>query len=162
MYRLAQDSNMVEQSGSPKEKNDLQLGSKTIEKLSLAVDNFQKNPTDPSSIDSLVYCLRDAELILPDFGAGGEWTWYRLPEWLQVEMIRSFGEFLMYEPWFRFPFKDVFLKYLSILKQENEIVREQFGLKTAFLSMGFIINFVPALIMGGNIITYCFLQNIIE
>jgi hypothetical protein len=33
-----------------------------------------------------------------------EYTWYKLNEWMQVEVLQEFGAFMEEQPWFRFPF----------------------------------------------------------
>ena len=35
-----------------------------------------------------------------------EYTWYKLNEWMQVEVLQEFGAFMEEQPWFRFPFFD--------------------------------------------------------
>lgn len=124
------------------------LSERSLKMLSSAADLVRDKPDDDASMESLVRVLQEVGLAKYDTVTGGEWTWYRLPEWLQVEMITSFGDYLSNEPWFRFPFKEVFSSYLSVLKKESRVVADKFGAKTAYTSTAFIINFVPAIVMG--------------
>ena len=122
------------------------LSDKAKDMLKLAAHLVHESPDDNSYSD-LARCLCDVGLI-EKTGSSDEFTWFRLPEWMQVEMIRSFAQFLENEPWFRFPFGDFFKTYLSVLFKEVKVVSERHNLSKAVLSWGFVINFVPAIVMG--------------
>ena len=79
-----------------------------------------------------------------------EWpryTWYKLNEWMQVEILQIFGQSLENEPWYRFPYFQFLKVYFDVLFQESIIVQSKLGLKKAFGSMAFVTSFVPGLIM---------------
>ena len=78
-----------------------------------------------------------------------EFTWYKLPEWLQVEFVQEFGTFMQQAPWFRFPFMDMLATYFSVLSQEFSLVERKHGLARASASMGFLVSLVPGIVMGG-------------
>eukprot|EP00164_Ancoracysta_twista_P002113 GFYU01002789.1.p1 GENE.GFYU01002789.1~~GFYU01002789.1.p1 ORF type:complete len:1110 (-),score=314.84 GFYU01002789.1:142-3471(-) len=78
----------------------------------------------------------------------GHWTWFKLPEWLQVEIMQIFGRSMETQPWYRFPFIDFIKLYCSVLKNEVKVVKEQFDWKTAMMSHAFISDAVPAVVMG--------------
>ena len=58
------------------------------------------------ALDSLVRCLRLSGIIEKK-GKSAECTWFKLPEWLQVEMVHIFGNFMHHTPWYLFPFQDM-------------------------------------------------------
>eukprot|EP00438_Fugacium_kawagutii_P019017 Skav234575 [mRNA] locus=scaffold2869:193438:197603:+ [translate_table: standard] len=75
------------------------------------------------------------------------YTWYKLNEWMQVEILQIFGQSLESEPWYRFPYFQFMKVYFDVLFQESSIVQRKLGLKKAFGSMAFITSLVPGLIM---------------
>lgn len=77
----------------------------------------------------------------------GEYTWYKLNEWMQVEILQIFGQSLETEPWYRFPYIQFMKVYFDVLFQESNIVQEKLGLKKAFGSMAFVTSLVPGLLM---------------
>ena len=99
------------------------------------------------SVESLLRCLKLSGLISRK-GQGGEFTWFKLVEWLQVEYIQIFGESLQEVPWYRFPFRDMMKKYFGILYQEMKIVYEKQGIVKAGFSWAFFTDFVPGIVMS--------------
>lgn len=77
----------------------------------------------------------------------GEYTWYKLNEWMQVEILQIFGQSLEREPWYRFPYVQFMKVYFDVLFQESSIVQRKLGLQKAFGSMAFVTSLVPGLIM---------------
>lgn len=71
------------------------------------------------------------------------YTWYKLNEWMQVEILQIFGQSLETEPWYRFPYIQFMKVYFDVLFQESNIVQEKLGLKKAFGSMAFVTSLVP-------------------
>ncbi len=47
-----------------------------------------------------------------------EYTWYKLNEWMQVEIIELMGSCLDHTPWFRFPFVQIMKTYFKTLAHE--------------------------------------------
>ena len=80
---------------------------------------------------------------------GGEYTFYKLVEWMQVEILALFADSLNHTPWFRFPFKEVFTEYFKMLRIESGVVEKIFGTRTAFASMAFLTDVIPGVVMGG-------------
>ncbi|CAE8659898.1 unnamed protein product [Polarella glacialis] len=78
----------------------------------------------------------------------GEYTWYKLNEWMQVEMCQIYGRSLEHTPWYRFPYTQFLKVYFDCLFQEAGIVSKLHGQKKAFLSMGFFTSLVPGLVMA--------------
>eukprot|EP00929_Paragymnodinium_shiwhaense_P054678 TRINITY_DN27413_c0_g1_i1.p1 TRINITY_DN27413_c0_g1~~TRINITY_DN27413_c0_g1_i1.p1 ORF type:complete len:1588 (+),score=423.13 TRINITY_DN27413_c0_g1_i1:99-4862(+) len=78
----------------------------------------------------------------------GEFTFYKLNEWMQVEIMQIFGENLRVTPWYRFPFMEFMQIYFEVLAKEAGVVQGKFGPKKAFLSPGFMVSFVPGIIMS--------------
>ena len=75
----------------------------------------------------------------------GEFTWFKLNEWMQVEIMEAFARACT--PRYRFPFMEM-LGYFRTLAKESSIVREKHGFKKAFLSAAALYDFVPGAIMA--------------
>lgn len=78
----------------------------------------------------------------------GEYTWYKMNEWMQVEILQAFGNSLETSPWYRFPFVDFMRNYFQVLAKEAGIVSKFHGTKKAFCGLGFITSLVPGIIMS--------------
>jgi len=78
----------------------------------------------------------------------GEYTWYKLSEWMQVEIMEIFAAYMHHEPWFRFPFMDMLAMYWRVLFRSSSIVQDKFGFKTAFFSMAFMTDLIPGVFMA--------------
>jgi len=78
----------------------------------------------------------------------GEYTWYKLNEWMQVEILQIFGASLEHTPWYRFPFTEFLKIYFDCLVNEAGIVAKRMGPKKAFSTMGFVTSLVPGIIMA--------------
>lgn len=44
----------------------------------------------------------------------GPFTWYKLSEWMQVEIVQIFGATMHHTPWFRFPFTQFMWVYFQV------------------------------------------------
>lgn len=104
-------------------------------------------PVDPAAVEALVRCLRMA-------GAVGaterqpEYTWYKLSEWMQVEFVQRFADFMHHTPWFRFPFLPLLRVYFEVLASEFSAVRQRHGLGKALFSEAFLTDAVPGAAMA--------------
>jgi hypothetical protein len=78
----------------------------------------------------------------------GEYTWYKLNEWMQVEIMQIFGQNMEHTPWYRFPYTQFLKIYFDTLVNEAGIVNKRFGPKKAFGTMGFVTSLVPGVIMA--------------
>lgn len=78
----------------------------------------------------------------------GEYTWYKLCEWMQVEIIVALGASLEHTPWYRFPFIKTLQVYFSTLAQEARVVHAKHGIEKAFLSMAFATDLIPGFVMS--------------
>lgn len=78
----------------------------------------------------------------------GEYTWYKLTEWMQVEMLQIFGQFLETSVWYRFPYTQFLRIYFETLYAETLIVQKRHGTKKAYASSGFVMSFVPGIMMS--------------
>ncbi|CAD7923539.1 unnamed protein product [Amoebophrya sp. A120] len=78
-----------------------------------------------------------------------EYTWYKLCEWLQVDMMEVLVSSLSHTPWFRFPFTDFVRMYFDVLSKEAGIVEESYGFWTAYTSTAFFTDLIPGVVMGG-------------
>ena len=83
---------------------DVELSKNSEEMLKTAV-NLLKNDkaNENSQLDALINCLHLSGVVKKE-EKNAEFTWYKLPEWLQVEYVEIFGSFMHYRPWFQFPF----------------------------------------------------------
>ena len=81
-------------------------------------------------------------------GKDGEFTFYKLSEWMQVEIIEAFGSSLSHVAWYRFPFWDMVRMYFHVLTEEVRVVHRKLGFKEAFLSSALAIDVVPGIMMA--------------
>jgi hypothetical protein len=79
---------------------------------------------------------------------GGEYTYFKLVEWMQVEILALFADSLNHTPWFRFPFYEVGMEYINMLKVECGVVEREFGSQRAFASMAFLTDAIPGVVMA--------------
>jgi hypothetical protein len=79
---------------------------------------------------------------------GGEYTFFKLVEWMQVEILALFADSLNHTPWFRFPFYEVGMEYINMLKVECGVVEREFGSQRAFASMAFLTDAIPGVVMA--------------
>ncbi|KYQ88882.1 hypothetical protein DLAC_10691 [Tieghemostelium lacteum] len=73
---------------------------------------------------------------------------YKLPEWMQVEMVQVFGQFMDHTPWYRFPFINVLKSYFEVLFKEFGKVSQKTGIMQALSDQGFITDLVPGFVMS--------------
>jgi len=78
----------------------------------------------------------------------GEYTWFKLSEWMQVEILEVYAASLNHTPWYRFPYVDMLSLYWRVLSKEVGIVGEKHGLKKALLSNAVATDIVPGVFMG--------------
>ena len=102
---------------------------------------------EKTATESLLRCLKLSGLITRH-GGSGEYTWYKLVEWLQVEYVEIFGSSMNEVPWYRFPFGEMMRKYFEILFEEMKIVYSKHGLVKAGLSKAFLTDFIPGIVMS--------------
>jgi len=75
-------------------------------------------------------------------------TWFKLSEWMQVEIVEMFGASMNHTPWYRFPFTDVFKIYFQVLFKIVGVVAEKKGYFGALSEKGFLIDAVPGVVMA--------------
>lgn len=78
----------------------------------------------------------------------GHYTWVKLPEWMQVEIIQIFGQSLETNVWYRFPYMQVIKTYFEVLLANTQIVAQRYGPTRAWLSGAFMMNIVPGVLMS--------------
>ena len=81
-------------------------------------------------------------------GGDGEFTWYKLNEWMQVEILEVMAASLDHTPWYRFPFFEVLGVYFDVLRTESDLVAAKYGPVKAYASMAFVTDLVPAIVMS--------------
>jgi hypothetical protein len=113
----------------------------------------QSQLPDPSQymhkVNRLRTALRTSGSIRDIHAEDGEYTWYKLNEWMQVEVLQIFGQSLEHTPWFRFDFMGFLRIYFDVLRKESDIVREKFGAIKAYSSMAFLTDAIPGVVMTG-------------
>lgn len=75
-------------------------------------------------------------------------TFYKLSEWMQVELVQLFGDFMHHTPWYRFPFMDMFKIYAKVLYKTVNVVSAKEGFMAAIADQGFMIDAVPGIVMA--------------
>ena len=72
-----------------------------------AVQFSQSNKQEEeTSLEALLRCLRLAGVV-ENRGQKPEVTWFKLNEWLIVEIAEIFGSFMNYQPFWMFPFGEM-------------------------------------------------------
>ena len=111
MWKSAKDQRAMQDFGEldvPLEKfesiMDVELSKNSEEMLKTAV-NLLKNDkvNENSQLDALINCLHLSGVVKKE-EKNAEFTWYKLPEWLQVEYVEIFGSYMHHRPWYQFPF----------------------------------------------------------
>ena len=109
MWQIAQkiraQTSFQEDETIPGEYNLTETSEKML-KSAVEVLKLEENKDD--ALDSLIRCLKLAG-ITDKRGNHAEYTWFKLPEWLQVEIVKIFGSYMDYTPWYQFPFKDMLM-----------------------------------------------------
>eukprot|EP00566_Odontella_aurita_P001921 CAMPEP_0113531096 /NCGR_PEP_ID=MMETSP0015_2-20120614/3308_1 /TAXON_ID=2838 /ORGANISM="Odontella" /LENGTH=1747 /DNA_ID=CAMNT_0000429897 /DNA_START=442 /DNA_END=5685 /DNA_ORIENTATION=- /assembly_acc=CAM_ASM_000160 len=102
-----------------------------------------------SKVDTLCDFARKTSLIDADLHQDdGHFTWFKLSEWMQVEILDLLTKSLAHTPWYHFPFMEFISLYFRVLFQETKIVAKEHGLVEAYSSMAFLTNFVPGVVMS--------------
>jgi SAM-dependent methyltransferase len=76
------------------------------------------------------------------------YAWFRLSEWMQVEIIENLGRSLEHTPWYFYPFNEFVNLYFRILFQECSVVASEHGFMKAYASLAFITYLVPGVVMA--------------
>eukprot|EP01129_Flabellula_baltica_P011862 TRINITY_DN5265_c0_g1_i1.p1 TRINITY_DN5265_c0_g1~~TRINITY_DN5265_c0_g1_i1.p1 ORF type:complete len:846 (-),score=152.13 TRINITY_DN5265_c0_g1_i1:17-2554(-) len=78
----------------------------------------------------------------------GHLTWFKLVEWMQVEIIQQFGNSMEHTPWYRFPFVEYISTYFDIFYKEIMIVKDKQGWSQALFSEAFFVDLIPGIVMS--------------
>jgi len=105
------------------------------------------DPAFMSKVENLLDKLTECGLIKSLHKSDGHLTYYKLPEWMQVEITQIFGESMNHTPWYRFPFMDFIGLYFRVFLKEVNVVRKEHGLAKALLSNAFLTDLVPGIVM---------------
>jgi hypothetical protein len=115
--------------------------------LEISYVPFPSSQTKAQIASALAARLR-AKGLLSDRGLdSAEYTFYKLSEWMQVEILTGFAASLEHTPWYRYPFMDTLKLYFSVLAQETLVVYKKLGPEKALLSMAFVTDVVPGIVM---------------
>jgi len=99
-------------------------------------------------VQSVVSELEEGGFLREMHRNDGEYTWFKLNEWMQVEIVKIFAKSMEHTPWYRFPFMKFMGVYIKALYKECMIVLEKHGAQKAFFSMAFATDAVPAIAMS--------------
>jgi SAM-dependent methyltransferase len=80
--------------------------------------------------------------------SGAEYTWFKLCEWMQVEIMDLQVRSLDHTPWYRFPYLEILSVYFATLKDECAFVARKHGLRAAYGSMAFLTDVIPGIVMA--------------
>ena len=142
---------------------DLSTGTLYLSQVSYSIKFLQgkkslkiKYRTVPKYLDNTEASIRQFTESLAEQGLidgscrsqNGPFTWYKLPEWLQVEIVQLFGNTMSHTPWYRFPFMEILKVYNDVLMKEYSIVAEKFGKQNALFNSAFVTDAVPMVVMG--------------
>eukprot|EP01118_Nematostelium_gracile_P001888 TRINITY_DN11954_c0_g1_i1.p1 TRINITY_DN11954_c0_g1~~TRINITY_DN11954_c0_g1_i1.p1 ORF type:complete len:322 (-),score=77.33 TRINITY_DN11954_c0_g1_i1:31-957(-) len=105
------------------------------------------DPGYQQKVNKLLSQLAQSGWTRPLHKNDGHLTWFKLPEWMQVEITQIFGESLDHTPWYRFPFMKFISLYFQILVKEINIVRSEHGIWKALFSNAFLTDIIPGIVM---------------
>jgi SAM-dependent methyltransferase len=80
--------------------------------------------------------------------SGAEYTWFKLCEWMQVDIMDLMVKSLDHTPWYRFPFMKIMKIYFKVLLAECSFVSKKHGFATAYASMAFVTDLIPGIVMS--------------
>lgn len=106
-----------------------------------AVERLMEQLENAGAVD-LLTCNADSSAVDPSL------TFFKLSEWMQVEVIQILGESLEHTPWYRFPFIEFVRDYFKILGKNIGAVSDRHGLKAALTSSGLVTDLVPGIFMA--------------
>lgn len=94
--------------------------------------------------------LVDEHLVDTEFRKGSSsYNWFKLCEWMEVEMVQKLSNALEHTPWYRFPFVELIQIYFGTLMKEFQVVAEKQGWQEViFGNLAFISNVIPGLVMA--------------
>jgi len=98
---------------------------------------------------SLGNFLESKNLIQKDLHpSDGHYTFFKLNEWMQVEILEELVDSLSHTPWYQFPFMSFLSTYFDVFRQQCQIVQRKYGILTAYSSEAFFVDFIPGLVMS--------------
>merc|ERR1712071_601344 len=98
--------------------------------------------------EDLCALLESNEIVRTDLHPNdGAYTWFKLNEWMQVEIIDELVKSLEHTPWYRFPFMEFMKTYFEVFQRQCKIVQEKYGIIQAYGSMPFLVDLVPGIVM---------------
>jgi hypothetical protein len=78
----------------------------------------------------------------------GHFIWFKLAEWMLVDIIEKIGSSLDHTPWYFFPFSECVQLYFAVLFKECNIVASEYGYMKAYASPAFLTDLVPGAVMA--------------
>ena len=113
MWKKSQKLRSQDQIDLQKPLLNIKLSDNSKEMLTAAVKIFNHENKDKNAkTETLINCLHLSGLVKKD-AKSPEFTWYKLPEWLQVEYVQIFGSYMHHQPWYQFPFGEM----IQVLKR---------------------------------------------
>ena len=78
----------------------------------------------------------------------GHFSWFKLAEWMLVDIIEKMGSSLDHTPWYFFPFGDCVTTYFDVLFKECAVVAKDYGIQKAYASQAFITDLIPGVVLA--------------
>jgi len=125
------------------------LGQGGKSNLHIIYQTLSTTPNLLASADQLRECLRSNGVTRNLHEEDGTFTWYKLNEWMQVEILQILAQSLEHTPWYRFDFMQFLRVYFDTLVKSSGIVREKYGMQKAYMSMAFATDIIPGMVMAG-------------
>lgn len=72
-------------------------------------------------------------------------TYYTLPEWMSVDIVKEYGKFMEHTPYYEYPYWYTIGQYWKVFIREGIIVYKKCGLSEALFSSYFMMNTVVGL-----------------
>jgi len=100
-------------------------------------------------VNSILDMLEAKGIVRSDLHpSDGHYTWFKLNEWMQVEILDELVKSLEHSPWYRFPFTSFLRTYFNVFQQQCKIVQRKYGPLAAYGSEAFFVDLIPGVVMS--------------
>jgi len=123
-------------------------GRSTLKLKYIALQGHLSNE-ELSAREDLCSFLEEKALVCGSIhGKDGHFMWFKLAEWMLVDIIEKIGQSLDHTPWYFFPFMECVQLFFSVLFKECKVVDGEFGYSKAYASEAFLTDLIPGAVMA--------------
>jgi hypothetical protein len=128
------------------------FGMKKTISLQVRIDSSGQSLPPRDVVLPKVKALRDAlrrARVCKKAAQSRDLVYYKLVEWMQVDIAKLFAASLDVSPWYRFPYMDTIVTYFSVLRDEFDAARQDVGFFPAIFGRGLYNQLIPGFVMAG-------------